>query len=69
MVRIACALPLHRTGRFEEQHARLFTSKNALLKDVQYSENWRARLHACQKLVVQKEGAQGGNVQSILRHF
>jgi hypothetical protein len=69
MVRIACALPLSRTGRFEEQHVRLFTSKHALLKDVQYSECWRARLHACQKLVVLKEGAQGGNVQSILRHF
>jgi hypothetical protein len=69
MVRIACANPLSRTGRFEEQHARLFTNRHALLKDVQFSECWRARLNACQKLVVLKEGAQGGNVQNILRHF
>jgi hypothetical protein len=69
MVRIACSQPLSRTGRFEEQHARLFTSNHALLKDVQYSECWRSRLHACQELVVQKDGTQGGNVQNILRHF
>ena len=69
MIRIACSEPLCRTGRFEQQHARLFTSRHALLKDVQFSECWRARLQACQELVVQQDGAQGGNVQSILRHF
>ena len=38
MIRIACSEPLCRTGRFEQQHARLFTSRHALLKDVQFSE-------------------------------
>ena len=41
MVRIACSDPLTRTGRFEEQHKRLFTAKHALIKDIQYSEKYR----------------------------
>ena len=69
MVRIACQEPLIRTGRFEEQHKLLFSDKHALLKDIQYSQCWQARLEACQKLVVSTSGAQGGDVCHILRHF
>ena len=69
MVRIACSDPLTRTGRSEEQHKRLFTAKHALIKDIQYSEKIQARLLACQKLVVQAQGSQGGNVLRFLRHF
>jgi len=34
MVRLACSGPSLRTGWFEDQHKRLFTSKRALMKDV-----------------------------------
>lgn len=69
MVRIACAEPLNRSRRFEAQHSRLFTSQHALLKNFQYSTCWRARLAACQKIVVQADGTQGGDITHILRHF
>ena len=69
MIRIACRDPLIRTGRFEEQHRRLFQSEHALIKDIQYSEVWQSRLEACQRLVVNADGCQGGGVKHILRHF
>ena len=69
MIRIACKEPLVRTGRFEEQHARLFTARHALLKDIQFSDGLQARLEACQKIVVRHKGAQGGGVTHIMRHF
>ena len=68
-IRIACKEPLVRTGRFEAQHARLFTAKHALLKSVQFSDSLQARLEACQKMVVQSRGSQGGGVRHIMRHF
>jgi len=68
-IRIACKEPLVRTGRFEEQHARLFTNKRALLKSVQFSDSLQARLEACQRVVLRNGGQQGGGVQHIMRHF
>ena len=68
MVRIACSQPLERTGRFQRQHEKLFSGKHALIKDIQHSDIFQARLEACQKIVVQTRGSQGG-VQHILRHF
>ena len=69
MIRIACKEPLVRTGRFEEQHARLFTARHALLKDIQFSDGLQARLEACQRVVVSHNGTQGGGVTHIMRHF
>jgi len=69
MIRIACKEPLVRTGRFEEQHARLFTARHALLKDIQFSDHLQARLEACQKVVLRQHGAQGGGVKHVMRHF
>ena len=51
-IRTACQEPLIRSGRFEEQHKRLFSSRHALLKDLRFSERWQARLRACQKLIL-----------------
>jgi hypothetical protein len=69
MVRIACSEPLLRTGRFEEQHKRLFEDRHALFKDLQFSESWQARLADAQTRVSGWDGEQGGGVQRILRHF
>ncbi len=68
-IRIACKEPLIRTGRFEQQHARLFGNRKALLKSIQFSDGLKARLEECQRLVVQKRGSQGGDVRHIMRHF
>ena len=51
-IRTACQEPLIRSGRFEEQRKRLFSSRHALLKDLRFSECWQARLRACQKLIL-----------------
>ena len=69
MVRIACKDPLVRTGQFEQQHARLFTERHALLKNIQFSDSLQARLEACQTEVLRHRGAQGGGVRHIMRHF
>ena len=52
MIRVATRDPLLRTGRFEEQHKRLFTDKHALFKELQYSDPWQARLQDCQRIVL-----------------
>ena len=69
LVRTTVSEPWIRTGRFEQQHATLFSGKHALLKDVQHSEVLQARLQACQAEVVAQDGSQGGGVVNVLRHF
>ena len=69
MIRIARKEPLIRTGRFETQHKRLFEDRHALIKDIQYSDLWQARLEECQRLVVRTDGSQGGGVKHIMRHL
>ena len=56
MIRVATRDPLLRTGRFEEQHRRLFTDKHALFKELQYSDLWQARLQDCQRIVLGRPG-------------
>jgi hypothetical protein len=68
-LRTAIKEPLCRTGRFQEQHKMLFEQRHALLKDIQYSQVWQAKLEDCQRLVVLRDGAQGGGVKHIMRHF
>ena len=69
MVRTSVSEPFTRTGRFEEQHLRLFSGKHALIKNVQHSELLQARLQACQRDILAEHGSQGGGVVSVLRHF
>ena len=68
-IRIACRDPLTRTGRFEKQYERLFTGKDALFKKINFSVGMKARLEACQHLVLESHGEQGGGVNKILKHF
>ena len=65
----AVSEPWIRTGRFEEQHAMLFSGKNALIKNVQHSDLLQARLQACQRDILAEWGSQGGGVVNVLRHF
>ena len=69
LVRTTVSEPWIRTGRFEEQHATLFSGKHALLADVQHSEVLQARLQSCQAEVAAQDGSQGGGVVNVLRHF
>ena len=69
MIRIARKEPLIRTGRFERQRKRLFEDRHALIKDIQYSDLWQARLEECQRLVVRTDGSKGGGVKHIMRHL
>ena len=68
-LRIACKDPLTRTGRFEAQYLRLFTGPDALFKKVAFSDGLKARLEACQHLVLRSIGEQGGGLTNILRHL
>ena len=69
MVRTSVSEPWIRTGRFEQQHEMLFSGKQALIKNVQHSELFQARLQACQRDILAEHGSQGGGVVSVLRHF
>ena len=69
MVRTGVADPLIRTGKFEKQHEMLFSGKRALLKTIQHSELFQARLQACQRDIVEEHGSQGGGLVNVLRHF
>ena len=58
-IRTAIKTPLEETGNFAKQHHELFGKKHALLKDLQHSRMWQARLDACQNVLVkfQSDGA------------
>ena len=72
-VRTAVKAPLEETGNFAKQHAALFGNRHALLKDIQHSRMWQARLEACQHILVRMRGAgpsrSAGSVDHILRHL
>ena len=68
-VRIGCKEPLSREDRFKEQWDRLFDGPNAVIARIQYSEDLRARLAACQRRVLRVDGEQGGGLTSVLKHF
>ena len=38
-------------------------------QDIQYSALWQAKLEDCQRRIVTADGAQGGGLKHILRHF
>lgn len=68
-IRIACRDPLHREERFAAQWRRLFDSRHALIADVKNSDQWKARLEACQRRVLAVDGSQGGGLTSVLKHL
>jgi hypothetical protein len=71
-VRTAVKAPLEQTGSFAKQHAALFGNRHALLKDVQHSRLWQARLEACQNILVKFPSRSARNsqpIQHILRHL
>ena len=68
-IRIACRDPLHREERFAAQWTRLFDSRHALIADIKNSDQWKARLEACQRRVLAVDGSQGGGLTSILKHL
>ena len=68
-VRIGCAQPLSREDRFKEQWDRLFDGPHAVIARIQYSEDLRARLAACQRRVLRVDGEQGGGLTAVLKHF
>jgi hypothetical protein len=69
MIRTALRDPLHRTGEFQLQQARLFGDKGALFKDIQYSDKLKSMLEACQRRVLQTSGTQGGGLTTVCRDF
>ena len=70
-VRTAVKAPMEETGNFAKQHAALFGDRHALLKDVQHSRLWQARLEACQQILVRIRGSScsAGFITHILRHL
>ena len=68
-LRIAAKEPLIRADGFRQQYDRLFSDKHAVLKDIQFSPALKAKLEACQNLIVSHRGTQGGGLTHILRHF
>ena len=51
-IRTAIKTPMEETGIFAKQHHELFGKRHALLKDLQHSRMWQARLDACQNVLV-----------------
>ena len=68
-VRIAFREPLLAETQFKLFWESLFDGEHALIKDIQYSDKLRAKLEACQRRVLRVKGAQGGNLDRVLRHF
>ena len=68
-VRIAARDPLHAEERFGEFWRRGFDSQHALIRDIQCSDQLRAKLESCQDRVIQVLGGQGGGLQCIVKHL
>jgi len=68
-IRIAARDPLHAEERFGSFWTRVFDSKHALIRDIQCSDQLRAKLESCQERVREVLGSQGGGLQSILKHL
>ena len=72
LVRTAVKAPMEHTGNFAKQHAELFGKKHALLKALQHSRLWQARIQACQNALVKFPSCSAGGsqpIKHILRHL
>ena len=61
-IRIAGRDPLHAEARFGAFWAEVFDSKHALIRDVESSDQIRAKLESCQSRVREVLGSQGGGI-------
>ena len=68
-IRIAARDPLLAEEKYGHFWTEMFDSKHALVRDVQSSDQFRAKLESCQDRVKEVLGSQGGGLQSILRHM
>ncbi len=59
-IRTAIKAPMEHTGNFAKQHDELFGKRHALLKDLQHSRLWQARLEACQNVLVKFQSSGEG---------
>ena len=63
-IRTAIKKPMEHTGNFGKQHDELFGNRHALLKDLQHSRLWQARLEACQNVLVKFKSIGDGPSRS-----
>ena len=68
-IRIAARDPLHAEERYGHFWTEMFDSKHALVRNVQSSDQLRAKLESCQDRVKEVLGSQGGGLRSILKHM
>ena len=68
-IRIAARDPLHAEERFGKFWKETFDSPHALVREVQHSDQVRAKLESCQERVREILGGQGAGLQSILKHM
>ena len=68
-IRIAARDPLHAEERFGEFWRRVFDSKHALVRDIECSDQIRAKFESCQERVLKIMGSQGGGLKSVLKHL
>lgn len=68
-IRIAAKDPLHAEEIYGAFWTEVFDSQHALIRDVQCSDQLRAKLESCQQRVREVLGSQGAGLQSILKHM
>ena len=67
ILRTTCKDPLHDADEFAEQYIRLFEGRHALMKDIQYSSNWKDQLQACERELLRQHGTLGGGLTVPVR--
>ena len=68
-VRIAAKDPLKADERFGSFWKQMFDSPHALIRDVEFSDQMRAKLESAQERVRDVLGSQGGGLTAILKHL
>ena len=69
VIRTSTANPIQHADGFDEQYARLFSNRHAVLKDFNNSHVWQDMLQAIQADIVKEGGSLGGGVRSVLRNM
>jgi len=69
VIRTSTANPIQHADGFDEQYARLFSNRHAVLKDFNNSHVWQDMLQAIQADIVKEGGSMGGGVRSVLRNM
>jgi hypothetical protein len=66
-LRIATSGPLLKETLFKAWWDDTFNDRNAMVPDIQNSEEWLAKLELCQKQVIMCSGVQGGGFESVAK--